>query len=53
LPEITLVHSSSITPPLGLTGAKLFDERHGRSNLLLDGPSEFFRLLAEPLDVHD
>jgi hypothetical protein len=52
-PEIALVHSSSITPPFGLTDASLFDERSGHSNLFLDDPLECFRLLAEPLDVHD
>ena len=50
---MTLVHTSSMTSPFGLTDAQIFDERLGRPNLFVDGSSEFFRLLAEPLDVHE
>jgi len=53
LPEITLVHSSSMTPPLRLIDAQLFDERLGRHHVFLDASSEVFRLLAEPLEVQD
>jgi len=42
-PEITLVHSSSIAPPLGLTGVQFFEER---AEFILDRSPEFFRLLS-------
>jgi hypothetical protein len=42
-----------MTPPFGLTDEQLFEERAGRPELFLDGSSEFFRLLAEPLDKHE
>jgi len=52
-PDITFVHSSSMTPPFGLTNMQLFEESAGRPQLFLDRSLEFFRLLASSLDAHE
>jgi hypothetical protein len=40
-PEITLVHSSSMTAPFGLTDKQLFEKRADRPELFLDRSLEF------------
>jgi hypothetical protein len=52
LPEITLVHSSSMTS-FGSADPYLFDGRAGRPEFFLDRSLECFRLLAEPFDAHE
>ena len=44
--ELTVVHSSSMTPPFGLADAQVFDKRADRPKLFLDRSLEFFGLPA-------